>query len=152
MAMIHEQLYHSDDLARINFEDYLTRLVEEIRYAHWNDADSVDFRVSVHRVFIPVDAAIPCALIINELITNALKHASRPEEGLTIAIEAMDLDDSMTSIKVSDNGTEAAKVPDLKNASTMGFNLVNALVRQLQGAIDSRVNSEGLSFEITFSV
>ena len=75
MALIHEKLYQSKDFAHIDFGEYVRSLLAELRRAYPTDSQSIDFRVEADQVLLGVDTAIPCALIVNELVSNCLKHA-----------------------------------------------------------------------------
>ena len=75
MALIHEKLYQSEDLATVNFADYIHELVTNLWYSYQVNLDAVTFTTNIEQVVLNIDKAIPCGLIVNELVSNALKHA-----------------------------------------------------------------------------
>src|SRR6185295_5870167 len=75
IALLHESLYRAADLGRIDMEEYVNKLLDMLHHAHGHSQVSARFDVAVEDVLLPVDLAVPCGLIVNELVTNALKHA-----------------------------------------------------------------------------
>jgi len=86
MALIHEKLYLSSSLARINFEDYVESLVESLIYSYMDVSANIKTKIDLKGIYLNIDTAIPCGLIINELVSNSLKHAFPDSKG-TIKIE-----------------------------------------------------------------
>jgi two-component sensor histidine kinase len=158
MALIHEKLYQSVNLADIDFGEYLRTLAAHLHRSYATSDRTVHLVVSTAPIRLPLDVALPCALIASELISNALKHAfvGRPEGVLRIAIQP---DESgVVRLEVADDGVgmpadAAAAVPveDLAvlSPSTLGMQLVRGLVRQLDGAL-TMTNGCGTSFVISF--
>lgn len=150
MALIHEKLYQSQDLARINFAEYVQDLVASFFYAYEINSDAITLKINVEDVFLGIDAAIPCGLIITELVLNSLKHAFPVGNLGEICIDFRSLTDNKFALIVSDNGIGFPKKLDFQNTESLGLQLVNALVNQLSGTIVLNSNS-GVEFKITFA-
>jgi PAS domain S-box-containing protein len=152
MALVHEKLYKSEDLSRIEFAEYIRSLAVELSRTYEMNASMIKFDIHVKEVYLSVDLAIPCALIINELISNSLKYAFQDGREGIIRIEFNMLNakegDAYT-LKVSDNGIGIPKDFDYRNVDTLGLELVNTLTKQLKGNIELD-RSEGAKFTITF--
>lgn len=148
MAMIHENLYRSDNLTGINFENYINHLIRNLFHTYNISMEKIKFNVIAPDVYLNIDTAIPCGLIINELVTNSIKHAfpGGAYGEITIQME-QDLDEY--HLKVSDNGIGLSPELNINNSPTLGILLVNSLVGQLEGNLE--VNREqGTTFLITF--
>ncbi len=148
MALIHEKLYQSKSLANIDFKEYITTLVHSLFQSYGVSMGSILLEVEVEKISLDIDAAIPCGLIINELVSNSLKHAF-PEGQGKIRICFRSVDDSKELI-VSDNGIGIPESVDLDTTQSLGLHLVKILAEdQLDGKI-SLERSEGTTFCITF--
>ncbi len=153
MALIHEQLYQSSDLARIDFAEYLRSLVNHVRRSYLTRAQAITINLNVAPVPLSIETAIPCGLIINELLSNAFKYAfpdghPRPGE-INIALQH-GVDNRLTLL-VQDNGIGIPENVDIQRTKSLGLRLVNTLVKQLKGSL-SIERSGGARFEITFSL
>jgi PAS domain S-box-containing protein len=138
MALIHEQLYQSAELARIDFAEYSRQLCQHLIYSSGWQSDSLAVRLDVDRVPLELDIAIPCGMILNELISNAMKHAFPQGETGEVCV-AFRSEDNCRRLTVRDNGIGLAPVAIQQQQRTLGLTLVEALVRQLKGrmSIDS---------------
>ena len=150
MALIHEKLYRSDDLAMIDFGDYVQVLTQQIIQSYHDVAKRVHLHTQADDIFLPVDAAIPCGLIINELITNCLKHAfPKDHKDGEIHIVIKEHNSSSISIVIRDNGiglpTGAGSV------DTLGIRLINNLASQLDASCQSH-SDNGTIWEIKFKI
>ncbi|MDL1967795.1 MAG: AAA family ATPase [Deltaproteobacteria bacterium] len=159
MALIHERLYQSNDLAKIDFAEYTNKLVTHLLSLYAIHPETITLDISVVDVFLGIDIAIPCGLIINELVSNCLKHAF-PESTkgkirveLCMAAENLHVQNeqssNMVALIVSDNGTGFPKDVDFRSTETLGLELVTTLVKQLNGTIELN-RSRGTEFRITF--
>ncbi|CAN5239449.1 hypothetical protein BH11MYX1_BH11MYX1_21550 [soil metagenome] len=133
ISLLHEVLYQSGDLGRVDMRAYVTKLVTMLRRTHADVSNSAQIDAGIAQLFLPVDTAVPCGLIINELITNSLKHAfvaSGPANAI-----AIDMHRSSTHVivVVSDNGRGYADLGAATN--TMGMMLVRDLAAQLRGTV-----------------
>jgi len=134
MALVHEQLYRSADLAHIDFGEYLTGLVNYLRRSHARPLHNLRLRVAVESITLEIDRAIPLGLLVNELVTNSLKYAFPAEqEDAEIWVEAArDAAGSLTVV-VGDSGVGLPDTLDLEKTSSMGWQLVQSFVAQLHG-------------------
>jgi len=156
MAMIHERLSLSPDLASIDAGRHLRTLVDYLIGAYGGWERDIITTVEVDEVSLDMDTAIPCSLIINELVSNALKHAfpaegDRPagEEG-EIRVELREVGDGELCLMVSDNGVGLPPEVDWRDASSLGLQLVNMLAGQLEGTLEVDRRA-GTAFKITFA-
>ncbi len=159
MALVHEKLYQSQNLAQIDFGDYLHDLVDNLSHAFGTDRP-IAWRFDVEDVPLSVDMAIPCGLVVTELLTNALKYAfpagggqPRAERGETeckIGVEFR-ADGERLTLVVADNGVGLPPGLDWARPSSLGLQLINVLVRhQLGGQVEVDTHA-GTTFKITFA-
>ncbi|MGE5458128.1 MAG: PAS domain S-box protein, partial [Methanococcaceae archaeon] len=146
MAIIHERLYQSKDLSRIDFSDYINELGSYLFRTY--TAAAIRFNISVDNIFLSIDTAIPCGLIINELISNALKYAFPERTDGTIKV-IFRQQSGLNILEVSDNGVGFPPAIDFRNTNSLGLQLVNNLTEQLNGTIELKAHS-GTTFVITF--
>ncbi len=149
MALIHEKLYQSQDLSRIDFEDYIKTLSNGLLAGFAGKKSAIRIEVDVEKIMLPVDAAVPCGLIVNELVTNCFKYAFAPEAGGQIRISMKRSDDAHLHLSVSDDGVGFPKDLDFRNTESLGMQLVITLSEQLEGTIHLQ-NGVGTTFEISF--
>ncbi|MGH8057749.1 MAG: histidine kinase dimerization/phosphoacceptor domain -containing protein, partial [Candidatus Entotheonellia bacterium] len=150
MALIHEQLYQSGNLARIDMAEYIQQLAA-ISFRTYGVAPAgITLQLTAEEVFLNLDTAIPCGLILNELLSNSLKHAfpgGRPGE-ITITLCATP--EGTYALMVRDTGVGLPKDVDIHRPESLGLQLVSMLTDQLDGTmeLDSR---EGTTFRLTFT-
>jgi two-component sensor histidine kinase len=149
MAMVHEQLYGSRDLARIPFGEYVDSLTDSLMQSYGADSSAIEAEIHVDEVMLSVDLAIPCGLIINELVSNALKHAFRGRDGGVIEVHFGAAGDGQYTLRVRDNGVGLPPGLDAENTGTLGWKLVNMLVEQLGGTMQVD-RDEGTQLRIAF--
>jgi PAS domain S-box-containing protein len=153
MALVHESLYRSEDLARIDMAEYVDQELHYLFAAYGGLGMPVRTRVRVERVSLGIDTAIPCGLIVNELVTNALKHAFpspqeiESEEGeICILLYAQD---GQYTLEVSDNGVG---LPQRQEETSLGLHLVRLLARQLGGTLDASAGRpRGTTYTLRFA-
>ncbi len=151
IALIHEQLYKSLDLTHVNFRDYLNSLTTNLFQTYGIQGGGVKLKTDINeRVSLTVDKAIPCGLIVNELVSNALRHAFRDRSKGTISIELRQNDDGTASLVVGDDGVGLPSHVDFRHAPSLGLQLVNTLVNQL-GATIQLTRKKGTVFTVTFT-
>ena len=148
MALIHEKLYQSRDLACVDFKNYIQTLTVDL--IHSFGAPPVTFSIKSDNIYFSIETAIPCGLIINELISNSLKHGFRDRRKGNINIEITQSDKEIT-LMVNDNGSGFARDIDFRNTKTLGMQLVNSLVTQLDGSIELN-SDDGTAFIIKFKL
>ncbi|MBU4534413.1 MAG: response regulator [Euryarchaeota archaeon] len=148
MAMIHEKMYQSNDLNRINFTEYLPGLFSQLS-GSYNKSSKVNILFQADEILLNLESAIPCGLIINELVTNSLKHAFPLKRSGEIKIELFRLEDGKIYLKVYDNGKGIPPEIEFPNKGSFGFRMVYTLVNQLGGTIKLDKN-QGTHFLIIF--
>jgi len=150
MALVHEELYRSNDLADINMDSYVRKLTANLFFAYQSATTRVALDIDVRDVYLPVDTAIPCGLIINELISNSLKYAFKKRQKGLVTVR-FDHDGPAYSLVVSDDGVGLPKDLDIENTESLGLQLVGTLAKQLRGAIDVD-RAKGTSFTLEFAL
>ncbi|MGB3651868.1 MAG: histidine kinase dimerization/phosphoacceptor domain -containing protein, partial [Rivularia sp. (in: cyanobacteria)] len=147
MALIHENLYQTNDLAKIEFSEYIRKLKNNLIRCY--NSKNIKINANIEKVYLKIDTAIPCALIINELVSNSMKHAFQNNDEGEIYVEFITLQKGKYSLSVSDNGVGVRENIDSLKKQSLGLELVWNLVEQLEGTII--YNSKlGASFRITF--
>jgi PAS domain S-box-containing protein len=150
MALIHERLYQSNNLARIHFPEYVRKLVCDV-FRSYNPASStIRLYFDIAEVELDVDTVIPCGLLINELVSNALKYAFPNGMDGDIKISFRVIAPSQYQLIVGDNGIGLPEGFDFRNTASLGLQLVCALTQQLQGTIEVDTR-QGTAFYITFN-
>ena len=135
MALIHQTLYQSKDFAEVNFGRFLETLVPTLIASYGVDPDRITLTIDAEQVLLPIDAAIPCGLAVNELISNALQHAFRDGRGGEITVVLAQETGSQVMLVVSDNGTGVPDHIDMPTTGTLGLQLVTLLAEQLGGSV-----------------
>ncbi|MCZ7406428.1 MAG: PAS domain S-box protein, partial [Candidatus Methanoperedens sp.] len=150
MYIIHEKLYRSRDLEKIEFNEYIRDLANGLLQSHGVEAGKVELNINVGDTSLGIDFAIPCGLIINELITNSLKYAFPDGREGKISILLHPLDKNMFELAVSDNGVGFPGGVDFRKTESLGLRLVTILAEnQLHGQIDLN-RTGGTEFRIKF--
>jgi PAS domain S-box-containing protein len=149
MALIHERLYRSDNLAQVKMGEYIERLAEDLYQSYRSASGEVEFVVAAERALFPLDVAIPCGLLLNELLTNCLKHAFPAGRDGTVTIDLRRGSDNTSVLTVRDDGAGFPDSIDFRDTTSFGLQLVNMLVEQLGGEIELLAN-KGTCFTITF--
>lgn len=149
IALIHEKLYRSEQLARIDFHDYLKDLTRGLAAAVGAGAPGATVAVHAEGVFLDIERAIPCALIVNELVSNSFKHAFPGGRSGKVQVDAEWLGPSLLQLAVSDTGVGFPAALDFKHTRTLGMQLVCSLTTQLRGTV-SLTREHGTRFEIQF--
>ncbi len=150
MSLVHEKLYQSKDFTNINFKDYINDLVNSICQSHFIDKDIISLNMQIEDVYLGIDTAIPCGLVINELVTNSLKYAFPDGRKGEIRINLRRNDSKGFELIVADNGISIPENIDFRNTDTLGLRLVSILVEdQLLGEVNMD-RSRGTEFRIKF--
>jgi len=148
MARVHEMLYGSDNLSEINFKKYLESMAVELLSGS-DIRNKVNLKYDIMDIYLHIETAIPCGLIVNELITNSLKYAFKDMSKGIIYLSFKKDKNNMAKLIVKDNGSGLTKDIDFENPDSFGLKLVNILTEQLDGEL--RISSEnGTKFIITF--
>ena len=149
MALVHQKLHESPDLAEVDFAEYSRSLVTALHGSYQDSSQSISMQVSGDEVRLDIDLALPCGMILNELVSNSLKHAfSDQKEGkITIGLHAVT--ETQLRLAVSDNGKGFPEDLDFRNPDSLGLQLANSLTNQLNGTLELD-GSEGTEFRLTF--
>jgi PAS domain S-box-containing protein len=148
MALVHELLYRSTDLAHVDFAEYVRGLVEQLLRSYGAVGRRISIAVDLGSIQFGVDEAIPCGLIINELVSNSLKHAFPGGRSGTIRVSG-EADDLHATLRVFDDGAGFPAGIDAGRGGTLGLQLVQTLTDQLEGTLRVRTES-GTQVEIAF--
>ena len=137
------------DLARIDFREYVDDLAGNLLTLNTDKSERIEMKVDIEGVILDVNNSIPCGLIINELVSNSLAHAFPDGRKGKIDISMRCGSERRIGLSVSDNGIGFPEDIDFRNTVSLGMQLVNSLVNQLDGSIELD-RSEGTSFTIEF--
>jgi two-component sensor histidine kinase len=136
MALVHERLYRSEDLAKVDFAEYVRSLAASLIRSYRVNTNGVKLAVDVEEVYLSVDAAVPCGLIINELISNCLKHAFPDGRAGEIRVELRRAGGHKLSLTVTDDGVGFPQDLKARPTSSLGLQLVHTLTEQLGGQVE----------------
>ncbi|NER30031.1 MAG: hypothetical protein F6J89_21030 [Symploca sp. SIO1C4] len=150
MALVHEILYQSKNFARVNLGDYIQNLTSNLLKAYGVNASNIKLELDIDEVTLNIDTVITCGLIINELVSNAIKYAFPDSTRGLIKIALHGGVDKYLTLIVSDNGVGLPKNLDLKSVNSLGFQLVNVLTKQLGGILEVR-HGAGTEFRVCFA-
>ncbi|MCB8945726.1 MAG: PAS domain S-box protein [Ardenticatenaceae bacterium] len=151
MALVHEQLYQAVDLARIDFTDYIERLVGFLFRSYGQQVGRIDLKLDIETVLLSVETAVPLGLIINELVSNAYKHAFGDGRSGQITIKLASHENQTATLIIQDNGIGLPPTLDIQNSPSLGLTIVNTLVSQLGGQLNHS-QQNGTCFELSFPI
>lgn len=151
MALIHEILYRADDLGQIDFGAYVRELTARLYQTYSFQVGQVELAVQTDAVFLTMETAVTCGLIINELVSNALKHAFSDGRSGKVTIHLQAENQQRYHLTISDDGIGLPPKINYRQTTTLGLQLVNTLVEQLEGNLTVN-NHQGTSITITFEV
>lgn len=148
LSTIHENLFQSQDLTTINFQEYIWSLVRGIFFSYKIREDQIKPIIKIKGIMLNIETAVPCSLIINELVSNSLKHAfpSGKKGNIYISLQSKD---NLYFLTIKDDGIGFPEDLDFKKTESLGLQLVNSLVIQIDGDIKLNRN-HGTEFIITF--
>lgn len=150
MALIHEQLYQSKDLSNIDFGIYIKNLLNSLMRSYQRESGRIRADIESNNVSLGIDIAIPCGLIINELVSNSLKYAFNKDREGIILISTQLVNENEVLLVIRDNGIGIPEDIDFRNTKTFGLQLIIGLVEyQLKGEIELDGNN-GTEFQIRF--
>ena len=148
MALIHQQLYRTKDLSRIDFRQYIEDLCNYLFFSYDISFSRVSLQLDVEEIYFGIDTALPCGLIINELVTNAIKHAFPDYSVGVLSVKLHRMAIGKYDLTVQDDGKGATRI-DFEKSTTLGMELVRTLTEQLEGTIEVNVES-GTAITISF--
>ena len=151
MALVHESLYGSENLARIDFAEYARSLAEDILASHASPDAPVRLTTNLDSVVMGVDLAVPCGLILNELISNAFKHGF-PNGGGEITLSLQKTPQGKCTLSVEDSGIGVPSDLDIGTSKSLGLRLVRLLTQQIHGSFELAKSDPGTSAHLQFTV
>lgn len=150
MALIHERFYQNEGLSRIDFDEYIKRLVENLLLSFNVQPGKIKYTINAEKISLDIDTAVPCGLIINELVSNTIKHAFPENESGELQIDFRKLGNDELELVIRDNGVGLPAGFSIEDSDSLGMQLINALANQL----DARLTIEpgkGTTFNLKFS-
>ncbi len=151
MALVHQKLYQSPDLARIDFAEYLQALGVELLQSYKIDPEAVTLRTDADAFLLDIDSAIPLGLVVNELLTNALKYGFPEGRRGEILLQLKPgTEEGAVILTVADNGIGLPQDFDLSKSKSLGMQIVQDLTRQLKGKLDIQSRNSGTQIVLTF--
>jgi PAS domain S-box-containing protein len=149
MGLIHEELYQSKDLAQVDFAAYIQNLSSNLFASYGKEHSNVDLVLDAEHIEMIVDTAIPCGLIVNELISNSLKHAFPMEKEGEVRVDFHSLGNGVYRLSVADSGVGLPEGFDFRRSKSLGLQLVTVMTELLGGTIELNRDG-GTTFIITF--
>ncbi|MEX2483426.1 MAG: histidine kinase dimerization/phosphoacceptor domain -containing protein [Brumimicrobium sp.] len=150
MAAIHEMFYKSENLDKIDFGLYIKKLISDLIHTYQGKKNNIKLDIESTKIYVNLDTAIPLGLIINEIITNALKHGFKTNDRGTIFAKFKNQSKNILKLIIGDDGVGNYRLLENQENETLGITLITSLVEQLDGEIIQLENSKGTLYEITF--
>ncbi|MFM7015164.1 MAG: two-component regulator propeller domain-containing protein [Bacteroidota bacterium] len=151
MALIHERFYQSDGISKIDFDEYARKLVEHLYSSFKINQGKIMVDIQVQNVQLDIDTAVPCGLIINEIVSNAFKHAFVGLENGTISLLLKNTSTDNYYLEIKDDGVGMPADFNIENSDSLGFQLIQALTDQLDGKLELVTSpSKGLTYKLNF--
>ncbi len=149
IALVHEKLYRSADLSHVDFADYVTTLVEQLFFAHDADERHITRSLALGGTHLGIDLAIPCGLIVNELVTNCLKHAFRGRERGHVEVRARPAAGGLVELSIADDGVGLPRGFDPRATDSLGLDLVFTFAEQIDATVEI-ASDVGTTFRFCF--
>jgi len=150
MALIHQMLYQSKNLNSVDFSEYIRKMISRLSSVYLTKNKNINFDINIQNVNLTINQAIPCGLIINELVSNSLKHAFKTNRTGSIYVSVSKISKENMQITVKDTGSGLPQSVHLETSDTLGLTLVRDLVRQLRGTVTVK-RDKGTEFNILIS-
>ncbi|MGB7394145.1 MAG: sensor histidine kinase [Pricia sp.] len=150
MGIVHEMLYKSNDLNRIDYGAYIKELVQTLIVSMKGNKSKIQLVTDVNEIYLNIDTSIPLGLIINEIITNSLKYGFPDREEGTITVSMSKLSAFSYKLNIGDNGTGIPDHINFRNTKSLGLKLIHKLALQLKGNIEKDSSKTGTNYIITF--
>lgn len=151
IALIHEKLYQNENLSEISFDTYLRELMDVVVASMQTETTDISITINSDPVKLTIGQAIPCGLILNELITNAYKHAFTNQDEGEIRIDIVN-DEGNITLTVKDNGVGISDAISLENPDSLGIQLIRTLSIQLEGEAEFSHLDSGTEFTLQFEL
>jgi len=150
MASIHEMFYQSEELDKIEFGRYVNKLIGDLTTSFVTRDKKIEFSLNVDTVYVNLDTAIPLGLIINEVVTNSIKHGGDTLGNINIFV-SLDFIEEGLQLIIGDHGVNSLENTLSESAESLGVMLINSLVEQIDGQIEQLSNCEGTVYKLIFS-
>jgi PAS domain S-box-containing protein len=157
MAIVHEMLYQSDNLSKLDYRNYLQELSEYLIQSIKGTDNNVELVLDVPKINLGIDTAIPLGLLINEILTNSLKYGIKKDDGgiISIAIRKEETKENGLLVnsfvlEIGDNGAGYSDAINFRNSNSLGLRLINNLTRQLEGVMKKDPSKKGTNYIISF--
>ena len=151
MALIHERFYQTDGLSKIDFDDYIRRLADNLFRSFKVSKEKVGLKIQAERISLDIDTAVPCGLIINEIVSNSLKHAFKDGGSGEIEVELIQVNDEKYRLTISDTGLGFPEGFTLETSDSLEVQLIQALTDQLEGTMELITSpGKGVKYIIEF--
>ena len=150
MALIHERLYQSSDLSRIEFSQYLRNLATHLFHSYQADTSRIRLKIDAQEVLLNINTAIPCGLIVNELVSNALKHGFPEGRSGELDIDLRHVEGDGYVLQVKDDGVGFPEGLDFRKTETLGMQIISTLVEQIDGRLEIS-RKKGTAFRLEFN-
>ena len=150
MALVHEKLYQSANLARIDLADYAQSLVRSLHETYCLAANEITVQVDIDACWVDIETALPCGLILTELVSNSFKYAFPDASQGTITIRSTKPSAHQIQLTIADDGIGLSPQTDAQSTPSLGLNLVRNLAQQLQGQIILLPSTQGTQFQLSF--
>lgn len=148
--MIHEMLYKTEDVSKISYNEYVKLLVSNLIVSMKGTANNVETEINVPEIHLNIDTAIPLGLLMNEIVTNALKYGLKDDSAGLIKIEIANVRHNEYKMTISDNGVGFAEGINFRNSNSLGLMLIHRLTIQLKGNIEKENTFDGTKYILNF--
>ena len=149
LSAVHSQLYHSENYSYVDYKEYIKKLVSNIYYS-FQMSGHVKLHLDLADITLPIDKAIPCGLLVNEIVTNALKHAFPEKRKGNLRITTHSLEDKNIEIIVKDDGIGIPESFNIEKTETLGLKLIDLMTKQIEGTLEIE-SKKGTEFKIRLS-
>jgi len=149
MALIHERLYKSENLSRIKAQEYINNLTDYLEATYDSQAGNIKLKTNVQNILLNLDTAIPCGLIINELVSNSMKYAFPEDQAGTIEVSLLVSSADSINLSIKDDGIGIPDDMTIEDSPSLGLQLVHLLTKQIYGTLKTEIEN-GTRIEITF--
>jgi two-component sensor histidine kinase len=150
MALVHEKFYQTDEIGAIDFNEYAEKVCYYLRQSYLGAESNININIQSDKVMLDMDTAMPCGLLITEIVSNSLKYAFPDNRAGDIFIRIKNTEEKKVQIDISDNGVGMPEEVNVENSESLGLQLINALTNQLDGTLDLR-RDHGTHYSITFA-
>jgi PAS domain S-box-containing protein len=149
MSILHDRLSRSEDLAKLNFSEFISSLANHLYHSYKMNPDRVKLNLSIPEIYVDVDIMMPCGLIINEIVSNSFKYAFPDDKNGEVSIKVHEGDDDEIILIVKDNGIGISDSVNLHNTKSLGLQIVSSLINQIHGKADL-LHENGMEFRLKF--